>query len=41
MNVTDINASIKYFLGFVLIDKKFTIEETNDQKSLKFVNFTE
>ena len=28
-----INAPMKYFLGFDLIDKKLTIEETNDHKS--------
>ena len=33
LNVADINAPIKYFLGFDFTDKKFMIEETNDQKS--------
>ena len=33
LNVADINAPIKYFLGFDLIDKKFTIKETNYRKS--------
>ena len=28
-----INASINYFLGYDLTDKKLTIEETNDKKS--------
>ena len=31
--VMHINAPMKYFLGFDLIDKKMTIEEANDQKS--------
>ena len=33
LKVTDINAPIKYVLGFDLTDKKFMIKSTNDQKS--------
>ena len=32
LNVTDKHAPIKYSLGFDLIAKKMTIEDTNDRK---------
>ena len=36
-----IHAPIEYFLGFDLTDQKLPIEETNDQRSFKFVHFIE